>query len=149
MGSPTSVCNRDLGDEGLGGVDVGFGDTLAEASDLANLLEEKYLSRLVTIDTNAGRVVATVFLAGETVAEDLTDRLPVLGNEENVSSCDTRSEDISETRVHRSSNTPPSTEPCASKKQVLFAGNSQNTAPTVPVYVEVAPWCYRGVQPRA
>ena len=77
VGSPTSVRNRNPGDKRLGGVDAGFGDALAEASDLADLLEEKHLSGLVAIDTYSRRVVATVFLAGETVAEDLTDRLPV------------------------------------------------------------------------
>lgn len=81
MSSPTSVRNRNLGDEGLGGIDIGLGDALAEASDLANLLEEKHLSRLVAIYTDSSRIVATIFLTGEPVAEDLTDRLPILRNQ--------------------------------------------------------------------
>ena len=78
MGSPSSVGNGDLRNEGLGSVDAGFGNLLAQTSYFADLLEEEHLSRLVAIDTNACGVVATVLLAGETIAEDLTDRLPVL-----------------------------------------------------------------------
>ena len=78
MSSPSSVSDGDLRNEGLRSVDAGFGNLLAQASYFADLLEEEHLSRLVTIDTNACGVIATVLLAGETVAEDLTDRLPVL-----------------------------------------------------------------------
>lgn len=78
VGSPASVCDGDLGDESLAGINVGFSDALAEAGDLADLLEEDSLARLVTVDTNAGGVIATVLLTSKTVAEDLTDGLPVL-----------------------------------------------------------------------
>lgn len=75
---PPGVCNGDLRKEGLGGVDVGFSDLLAQASYLADLLEEHHLSGLVAVDTNASRVIATVLLPSETVAEDFANRLTVL-----------------------------------------------------------------------
>ncbi len=75
---PAGVRNRDLGDEGLAGVDVGLGDALAKASDLADLLEEEHLSGLVAINANSCGVVAAILLTGESVDEDLTNSLPVL-----------------------------------------------------------------------
>lgn len=84
VGSPTGVCNRDLRVERLGAVDVGLGDLRSEASDLANLLEEPSLAGLITINTNTCRVVTTVLLASETVAENVANRPAVLksGNDD-------------------------------------------------------------------
>ena len=78
VSSPASVGDGDLAETSLLEVDGRISDDFAEASDLADLLEEEHLSRLVTIDTDACGVIATVLLAGETVAKNLTDRLPVL-----------------------------------------------------------------------
>lgn len=78
VGSPASVRDRDLGEEGLGGVDVGLSNALAKAGDLSDLLEEEHLSGLVAVNADARGIVAAVFLAGKPIAEDLTDRLPVL-----------------------------------------------------------------------
>ena len=75
---PTCVGDGDLGDEGLGGVDVGLCDALAEARDLADLFEEDGLALFVAVDADARRVVAAVLLAGEAVDEDLADLLAVL-----------------------------------------------------------------------
>ena len=66
--------------EDFGSIHLRGGDTLAETGDFTDLLEEDYLARSITVDTNAGRVVTTIFLAGETVAEDITDLLAILAN---------------------------------------------------------------------
>lgn len=78
MGSPPGVSDRDLGQERLGGVYRRVGDLLAQTGDLSNLLEEVDLALFVPIDTNARRVVTTVFLTSEAVAKDLTNRFAVL-----------------------------------------------------------------------
>jgi hypothetical protein len=67
--------------ENLGSVYVRGGDALAKASNLAYFLEEIYFAWSIAVDTDAGRVVTTVLLAGETVAEDITDFLAILGLE--------------------------------------------------------------------
>jgi len=64
--------------ENLGGVYARAGDALTKASDLANFLEIKHFAGSIAVDTDAGRVVTTVFLAGETVAEDIADFLASL-----------------------------------------------------------------------
>lgn len=51
VGSPASMGDGDLGDEGLGLVDWVFVDELLQTSDLADLLEEDDFARLVTVDT--------------------------------------------------------------------------------------------------
>lgn len=90
VGRPARVGDRDLGEEGLAGVYIGLGNLLAEASDLADLLEEEHLSRLVTVDTDTGGVVSTVLLTGETIAKDLANRFPVLeGKESDICICGT------------------------------------------------------------
>ena len=78
VSGPTGVRDRDLRDEGLRGVDARFGDALAKTSDLSDLLEEEHLSRLVAVDADTGGIISTVFLARETIAENLTNCLPVL-----------------------------------------------------------------------
>ena len=78
MRRPTRVCNRDLRVENLGGVYVRASDALTKASDLADFLEIIHLAGSIAVDTDAGRVVTTVFLAGETVAEDIADFLATL-----------------------------------------------------------------------
>ena len=78
VGGPSGVCNASVRVKDLSEVWFALLNQLLQLGDLADLLEEKHLSGLVAIDTYSRRVVATVFLAGETVAEDLTDRLPVL-----------------------------------------------------------------------
>jgi len=54
--------------ENLGGVYARAGDALTKAGDLADFLEIIHFAGSIAIDTDAGRVVTTVFLAGETVA---------------------------------------------------------------------------------
>jgi hypothetical protein len=66
--------------ENFGCVHVRGGDTLAETGYFADLLEEEYLARSITVDTDAGRVVTTIFLTGETVAEDIANLLAILMN---------------------------------------------------------------------
>jgi len=78
MGGPPSVSDGNLGQEFFGDVHGRFGDLLAQTSDLSNLLEVVNLACLVSIDTNARRVVATVFLTSEAVAEDFTNSFAVL-----------------------------------------------------------------------
>ena len=54
MCGPTGVGNRDLAEEGLGLVDVGFRKVLAQSRNFANLLEEQYLARSIAINAYAG-----------------------------------------------------------------------------------------------
>ena len=75
---PARVCDRDLRVENLGGVYARSCDALTKAGDLADFLEEEYLARSITVYTDAGRVVTTVLLAGETVAEDIANLLAIL-----------------------------------------------------------------------
>ena len=78
MGSPSSVSDRDLGQERLGGIHSRVGDLLAQTGDLSDLLEVVDLALFISIDANARRVVATVFLTSEAIAENLTNRFSVL-----------------------------------------------------------------------
>ena len=78
MSSPASVSDRDLGQERLGGVHGRVGDLLAQTSNLSNLLEVVNLVLLVSINANARRIVATIFLTGEAIAEDLTNSFAIL-----------------------------------------------------------------------
>ena len=78
VGSPSGVSDGDLGQERPGGVHRRVGDLLAQTSDLSNLLEVVNLALSVSIDANARRIVATVFLTSEAVAEDLTNGFAVL-----------------------------------------------------------------------
>jgi hypothetical protein len=75
---PPRVCDRDLRVENLGGVYVRGGDTLAKTSNFADFLEKKHFAWRIAVDTDAGRVVTTVLLAGETVAEDITNFFAIL-----------------------------------------------------------------------
>ena len=59
MCGPMGVGNRDLAEEGLGLVDVGFRKVLAQSHDFANLLEEQYLAGSIAINAYAGAGVCT------------------------------------------------------------------------------------------
>jgi hypothetical protein len=79
---PSRVCDRDLRVENLGGVYIRAGDTLAKTSNFADFLEKKDFAWSIAVDTDAGRVVTTVLLAGETVAEDITNFFAILRERE-------------------------------------------------------------------
>ena len=72
------MSDGDLGSDDLGGINVGLGDTLAQAGHLANFLEIDDLARLVPIDTKTSRIVTTIFLTSKSVAKDLEEFLAVL-----------------------------------------------------------------------
>ena len=59
MRGPTGMGNRDLAEEGLGLVDVGFRKVLAQSRDFANLLEEQYLAGSIAINAYASAGVCT------------------------------------------------------------------------------------------
>ena len=61
MCGPMGVGNRDLAEEGLGLVDVGFHKVLVQFCDFANLLEEQYLAGSITIDAYSGVGVCTLW----------------------------------------------------------------------------------------
>jgi hypothetical protein len=61
MGSPASVCNASVGVKGLGHVDARVGNELLEFCNLAHLFEGEDLILLVTINSEACRVVPSVF----------------------------------------------------------------------------------------
>jgi hypothetical protein len=64
--------------ENLCGIYVRAGDALTKADDFADFLKIKHFAGSIAVDTDAGRVVTTVFLAGETVTEDIADFLASL-----------------------------------------------------------------------
>ena len=69
MHGPTGVGNRDLAEEGLGLVDIGFHKVLVQSHNFANLLEEQYLTGSIAINAYAGAGVHTpwcVSVEGET-----------------------------------------------------------------------------------
>ena len=59
MRGPMGVGNRDLAEEGLGLVDIGFHKVLAQSCDFANLLEEQYLAGSIAINAYASAGVCT------------------------------------------------------------------------------------------
>ena len=59
MRGPTGVGNRDLAEEGLGLVNVGFCKVLAQSCNFANLLEEQYLAGSIAINAYASAGVRT------------------------------------------------------------------------------------------
>jgi len=67
---PSSMGDGDLGYKDLGDIYAGARDLLAQAGDLAYFLEENDLVGSIAIDNKTGGVVATVFLAGETIDEN-------------------------------------------------------------------------------
>lgn len=79
VGSPSCVGDRDLRDEVLGRIDVGLCDLLAQANDFAYFLEEEDCFRRIAIDAKTCRVVATVFLSCQSIAQDLKDLFAILG----------------------------------------------------------------------
>lgn len=79
VGSPTGVGHRSLGNIVEGLVWVGVFDGLAEGSDLADLFEDGGLGVCgVSVDGEAGRVVATVLQTRETVQQSFEDVTTVL-----------------------------------------------------------------------
>jgi hypothetical protein len=75
------VCDRDLRVEHFRGVYVRRGNALAKAGNLANFLEVEDLAGGIAVDTDAGRIVTTVLLAGETIAKDVANFLAILQRE--------------------------------------------------------------------
>ena len=59
MRGPTGVGNRDLAEEGLGLVNIGFHKVLVQSCNFANLLEEQYLARSIAINGYASAGVHT------------------------------------------------------------------------------------------
>lgn len=82
MGSPAGVGDGNLAKEHCGFIDAGLCDEFAQTSDLSNLLEQQNFAWLVTVDANAGRVVATVLEALEPIAQYFADGLAVFLGEE-------------------------------------------------------------------
>jgi len=69
--------------ENRGGVYARAGDALTKAGDLADFLKINHFAGSIAVDTDAGRVVTTVFLTSETVAEDIADFLATLWETKN------------------------------------------------------------------
>jgi hypothetical protein len=65
VGSPAGVCDTSVRIEDLGQIGLGLLNELLELDHLANLLVSKHLILLVSVDSETGRVIATVFEAGE------------------------------------------------------------------------------------
>ena len=61
MSCPASVCNASMGVKDFGHIGLRVGNELLELGHLAHLLECKDLVLLVTVDSQTGRVVASVF----------------------------------------------------------------------------------------
>lgn len=61
VSSPSCVCDTSVRVENLGSVGLRLLDELLEFGDLADLLEGQNLILFVTVDREAGRIVATVF----------------------------------------------------------------------------------------
>jgi hypothetical protein len=72
------MCDGDLGNASLGGINGRLCDLLAQTDDLSYFFEEKYISWLVTVDTQTSRIVASVFLSGKAIAQDFKDLLAIL-----------------------------------------------------------------------
>ena len=71
--SPSRMRDADLGDEGLGNIDRGRGDLLAQPNDFADLLVEEDFAGLVAIYTETSGVIPAVFLTREAIAKNLED----------------------------------------------------------------------------
>jgi len=78
MSSPSSVCNRDLGNKDLVKVDRRRSDLLAETGDFADFLEKDDFTRFIAISTETSRVVTTVLFTSETATENLQNLLAIL-----------------------------------------------------------------------
>lgn len=78
VSSPTSVGDRNLGNKGLLHIDSGRSDLLAETSDLAYFFEEDHFTVLIPINTEASRVVSTIFLASKTLAKNFKNLFTAL-----------------------------------------------------------------------
>jgi hypothetical protein len=72
------VGDRDLGNEGFGGIDTRGCDLFAETSNFSDLLEVVNFLRFITIYTQPSRVVATVLFTGKAIAKNLKNLLACL-----------------------------------------------------------------------
>jgi hypothetical protein len=80
------VSDTRLAQEGLVHVDLGLHAVLLEELDLADLLEDEGLARLVALDLQSGRVVASVLHALETIQDRVEDVATILAGRNLVSS---------------------------------------------------------------
>lgn len=78
VGRPSGVRHRGLSQEGLVEVDGGVLDVLTEQLDLADLLEDEDVARLVAVDLDPGRVIASVLEPLQAIQERLDDVATVL-----------------------------------------------------------------------
>lgn len=78
VGGPSGVCNTSVRIEDLGKIWLLSCNELLQLDHLANLLECKNFILLVTVYRKTGRVIATVFEAGETVDEGVENVFAVL-----------------------------------------------------------------------
>ena len=70
MGSPAGVCDTSVRIEDLGQIRLGLLNQLLQLDHLADLLVSKHLVLLISVDGETGRVIATVFEAGEACGGD-------------------------------------------------------------------------------
>lgn len=70
VGSPAGVCDTSVRIEDLGQIRLGLLNQLLQLDHLADLLVSKHLILLVSVDGETGRVIATVFEAGEACGGD-------------------------------------------------------------------------------
>lgn len=81
MGSPAGVGNTGMGVKGLGGIGIAFGDEMAETVDLADFFESQDFIFAVAVDSETGRIVASIFQPGETVKQGIDNMLAILLDE--------------------------------------------------------------------
>ena len=78
MSRPSSMGDGHLFHDGFVDINIGGVDPLAEARDLSDFLEVQDLVGFVPIDTEARRVVPSVFLTGEARDEDVKNLFTAL-----------------------------------------------------------------------
>lgn len=78
MSGPSGVCDRNLLNICPLLVDGALFDEFLQTSDLAYMLEQEHLALFVSVDTEASRVISTVFLASETLNQNIADGLTIL-----------------------------------------------------------------------
>lgn len=80
------VSDTGLAQEGLVHIDLGLHAVLLEELDLADLLEDEGLARLIALDFQSSRVVASVLHALETIEDRVEDVATILAGRSLVSS---------------------------------------------------------------
>jgi len=80
MSSPASVCDGNLGYEGLVDIYRGCSDLFAQTGDFSDFFEEEEFTGFVTVDTQSSRVVASILLARKPITEDFENLLAALAN---------------------------------------------------------------------